>query len=356
MYFAVFPAELHTLESFTWATLSVWGRAFDVGMWNSTETMWGMMPFADYANHEPSAPHPTHQHVLLALACSLGQVARRPEGCVKERRLCRAAPFVAVPTGVPLEQLGGHRAPAPLLLHQAHLSTFIHAHLSYTNNEYSIDVNGYDFAAPQAKDAGDEIFISYGDGKTTYHFLLFYGFVPEGFEAGDYVTITVSKGSAQRLSARLLSENSIVPPELEAALDDTTRLVGFVGADGIVGDELLALFTAVGKGTKSTAAALLNRALQRELDGLPTTLAEDKAALVAKAGIYDDESVALSVCIRFKLILLKMQANLKHWAVHSEWPTGRDERSIIYHFADGDVNMSPNEAASEGLFTIVVDV
>ena len=52
-YLAVFPADIHTAESFTWAAFQVWGRSFDLGLWNTTETTWGMVPFADYVNHMP---------------------------------------------------------------------------------------------------------------------------------------------------------------------------------------------------------------------------------------------------------------------------------------------------------------
>ena len=33
--------------------MTVWGRAFDLGSVNDTDTVWGMMPLADYFNHRP---------------------------------------------------------------------------------------------------------------------------------------------------------------------------------------------------------------------------------------------------------------------------------------------------------------
>ena len=33
--------------------------------------------------------------------------------------------------------------------------------------------------------------ISYGFQKTTFHYLVFYGFVPTGYQHGDYVTINL---------------------------------------------------------------------------------------------------------------------------------------------------------------------
>lgn len=47
----MFQVDEHTIESFTWAALTVWGRGFDLG--NATTTTWGMVPFADFANHAP---------------------------------------------------------------------------------------------------------------------------------------------------------------------------------------------------------------------------------------------------------------------------------------------------------------
>lgn len=95
-YPAMFPREVHSLDSFTWAALTVWSRAFDLGAWESTVPMWGMVPFADLANH---------------------------------------APFVPI--------------------------------------SYSIDENSYEFVAPVSLESGEEIFISYGDGKTTFHYIMF---------------------------------------------------------------------------------------------------------------------------------------------------------------------------------------
>lgn len=95
-YPAMFPREVHSLDSFTWAALTVWSRAFDLGAWESTVPMWGMVPFADLTNH---------------------------------------APFVPI--------------------------------------SYSIDENSYEFVAPVSLESGEEIFISYGDAKTTFHYVMF---------------------------------------------------------------------------------------------------------------------------------------------------------------------------------------
>lgn len=44
-----FDGGVNTLESFTWSALTVWGRVFDLGRWNTTEN--GLMPLMDFANH-----------------------------------------------------------------------------------------------------------------------------------------------------------------------------------------------------------------------------------------------------------------------------------------------------------------
>mmetsp|Transcript_35759 Transcript_35759/g.93523 ORF Transcript_35759/g.93523 Transcript_35759/m.93523 type:complete len:498 (+) Transcript_35759:144-1637(+) len=56
-YPTMFDAELHDFPAFTWATLTMWGRAFNVVGYNSTaDTEYGLVPIADLLNHEGGKP------------------------------------------------------------------------------------------------------------------------------------------------------------------------------------------------------------------------------------------------------------------------------------------------------------
>jgi hypothetical protein len=55
----VFNKGVNTLASFTWSTLTVWGRVFDLSRWNSTTKENGLMPLMDFANHRFRAKTPT---------------------------------------------------------------------------------------------------------------------------------------------------------------------------------------------------------------------------------------------------------------------------------------------------------
>ena len=237
------------------------------------------------------------------------------------------------------------------------------SHGRYVTNEYSTDATAYEFAAPDYKDAGDEIFISYGDGKTTYHFTLFYGFVPYGFEAGDYIVLDLPLSVASRAAEMHLAQGAPIPSVLQAALDETSLLLGFVGSDGRLSDAFLdllqslappvmAVSSSTGRRTPLTHVQRLVNAVQTSIHAWPTTLEADEQRLVTKAGVYDDESVALSARIRFKRIVLALEANLRHYTTHGGWSGIRHDKSIVYHFDDDKVNLSPTEAANEGLFKI----
>ena len=52
-YPTMFDLSVHDLDAFTWATLTMWGRAFNVVGWNSThDTEYGVVPVADLLNHQ----------------------------------------------------------------------------------------------------------------------------------------------------------------------------------------------------------------------------------------------------------------------------------------------------------------
>lgn len=228
--------------------------------------------------------------------------------------------------------------------------------LRYANNEYSMDSTSYDFAAPETRNLGQEIFISYGENKTTYHFLQFYGFVPQGSEVADYIVLSISKSSVTRLVDRLEASGTAVPPEVTSALGNTSQFVGFVGVDGRVSDEYMRLFEAASAGTGRSITAQLLAGVRSAQKGLQTALVDDVAALAAKSGQYDDESVALAVRIRFKQILVRLAANLEAWETSGRWAVPRDDRSIVYHFQDSGVGLKASEAASEALFNVAIEL
>lgn len=52
-YPTMFDADMHDLSAFTWATLTMWGRAFNVVGYNSSsDTEYGLVPIADLLNHQ----------------------------------------------------------------------------------------------------------------------------------------------------------------------------------------------------------------------------------------------------------------------------------------------------------------
>lgn len=56
-YPTMFDMSLHDLSAFTWATLTMWGRAFNVVGYNATvDTEYGLVPIADLLNHQAGKP------------------------------------------------------------------------------------------------------------------------------------------------------------------------------------------------------------------------------------------------------------------------------------------------------------
>lgn len=52
-YPTMFDAKVQTMEAFMWATLTCWGRAFNVAGYNSTyASEYGLIPIADLLNHQ----------------------------------------------------------------------------------------------------------------------------------------------------------------------------------------------------------------------------------------------------------------------------------------------------------------
>ena len=79
------------------------------------------------------------------------------------------------------------------------------------------------------------------------------GFVPNGFEIGDFIVISVANSVVARLQSQ---RHEDLPTTLQKALDSPVGLTGFVGADGHVHDDFLALLDAACEGTKVSGYAV----------------------------------------------------------------------------------------------------
>lgn len=73
------------------------------------------------------------------------------------------------------------------------------------------------------------------------------GFVPVGFEIGDFIVVSVANSVLAKLKSRGRED---LPAFLQKALESPVGLTGFVGADGHVHDDFLALLDAACEGTK----------------------------------------------------------------------------------------------------------
>eukprot|EP00037_Helgoeca_nana_P005750 m.355 g.355 ORF g.355 m.355 type:complete len:215 (-) comp166_c0_seq2:273-917(-) len=192
----------------------------------------------------------------------------------------------------------------------------------------------YDFRAPAKVNEGDEIFISYGDYKATYQYLISYGFAPE-VDAGDFIVLTLAESTTATLRM-IQAEDSATgfPTVLRKALEGSgtpSSLSGLVGSDGRVPDVFMRVLEAACSVSASTDTAVgaLTAAVTAAVDRFPTTLSEDERALADKAGMYDEESVALDVRVRFKRTFRALQDALAHLVQHGEWSGERHNRSLV---------------------------
>eukprot|EP00040_Diaphanoeca_grandis_P007247 m.40205 g.40205 ORF g.40205 m.40205 type:complete len:518 (+) comp18412_c0_seq1:273-1826(+) len=229
VYPRMFDARAHTLESLTWSACSVWGRAFDLCLWNSTETVWGMLPFADLANHA-----------------------------------------------------------------------------AYVDNGYTQDARFYDLHVTEEKHVGDEIFISYGEMKTTFHFLVFYGFVPQGQHYGDYIVLDCEDESNYQQGHTEEGE----PVRMTVA-------VGYDGRIPISFVEFVYRTMSVSPGKEQSPTLLKHviehmvRCLNETWVTFPTSLDDDVNLLESNVNLDHNLMTAITARIRFKSILKTTMINLE---------------------------------------------
>lgn len=285
-----FSADTNTLESLTFSALTVWGRSFDLGRWNTTET--GLIPYVDFANHQYKARTET----------------------------------------------------------------------SWDNTLFELESDAF-------LGVGDEVYISYGDTKTSLSFLIAYGFIPAGYEYGDYVTF---------MAPIELDQEQLYPLAAVSSYRGDKVLVAHVAADGWVPEKYLqdlARLVAMRTDTEPTddragdSGAVFRRVLQALLQGValsirdyPTTLEEDAAELKStEAGVLAyDQWVSLATRVRFKQIMETVRGNLVYRLASADpvgrgWQTSRAD-SLTRHFDNPAVLLSGDLAIRESLFHIPVTV
>jgi len=192
-------------------------------------------------------------------------------------------------------------------------------HQSYVGSYFSDLDNrntaaSFDSWATECYTEGAEVFQSYGSHRSSSHFFLYYGFLPDGHERGDYVSFKLDPATI----------------EDKKALFSHSWYSGFAGVDGHISEYFIADFAeylenrhhdgirrwdSPTQATWRLAIVTLLKTVRRTQQELPTTLEEDIAELEQGFEVvgFAQWSI-LSVRVRFKTILEAVATNLHHRA------------------------------------------
>jgi len=197
-----------------------------------------------------------------------------------------------------------------------------------------------------------------------------YGFIPAGYEYGDYVTF---------MAPIELDQEQLYPLAAVSSYRGDKVLVAHVAADGWVPEKYLqdlARLVAMRTDTEPTddpapgdSGAVFRQVLQALLQGValgihdyPTTLEEDVAELEStEAGVLTyDQWVVLATRVRFKRIMETVRGNLVHRLASADpvgrgWQASRAD-SLTRHFDNPAVLLGGDLAIRESLFHIPVTV
>jgi len=232
----MWKADVNDLDSFTWAALTIWGRAFNVAHWNSSDTEYALIPIGDLLNH----------------------------------RLGRRASWS----------------------------------MEYNDRTDSKEPTMFAFEANEDLKKGDELTISYGDFRSSFNFVLYCGFIPQGQHYGDYVGLRVDNevygfiGWDGRPSSRFIRK-------LAAHLAERDEPVGQEDAHKDKG--------------KEQSASSHDQALRLLLPHIKKLVSSQKPPWQADQASLDkytddlgyNEWVKLTVRTRFKSILHRLMENIE---------------------------------------------
>lgn len=193
----------------------------------------------------------------------------------------------------------------------------------------------FDVTAGFCLTPGSELKINYGK-KSSTEFLLVYGFLPRHDFRGDFVSVTLPH-----------SISSVI----RAAPENNWR-GGFVGTDGQLTEDFLAMYTRIVHKAKTggvegadsaeayrVALRLVYTAAVSAQTSLPTTQEQDEADWGRMSGWgsrAQEARTVLEVRWRFKRVLSTLIASLQHRieavdpTTNSSWPFARQPGSAVY--------------------------
>ena len=177
---------------------------------------------------------------------------------------------------------------------------------------------------------GGEVFQSYGSARLSPHFLLYYGFLPDGNEAADVITFRLSDQLCEFLPAASKYQNG--------KWSKPGWYLGHAGVDGHINEGYIAAYAmyieldpavVIPAGESATRLALVFTlaALRRAQAAFTATLEEDEARLADNnfagadgLGFDYPASVACKVRVRTRRLMRRVQINLV--------------RQLRHHFGD----------------------
>ena len=295
-YPLMFPAKRHSLQSLWWAASAVWSRAFDISQ--------------------------------------IGSVDQKPVWGM-----------------IPMVDMINHKIGA--------------------GNNYSMDEAIFRLRSAQRRGGlsnlkGDnnkgeeEVFISYGDQKTTFEFFLFYGFLPDEHDAGDHIVLHYlggdSSGAAALHNKRSATQGGHAEP-----------FTCVVGHDGRVPLQFL---DAVQKRTPGNDLVTAWRWIKEAVDAaslsFSTTLAEDEqklkrwlelagghGAVTSDLGPSFESVVVVQVRIRIKRILSAVASTAHHQLLVLAGTTNPKRNPQLKATLKAH-KLSGSEAARQALFEVVL--
>eukprot|EP00040_Diaphanoeca_grandis_P035132 m.220073 g.220073 ORF g.220073 m.220073 type:complete len:627 (+) comp33310_c0_seq2:329-2209(+) len=237
-------------------------------------------------------------------------------------------------------------------------------HQSYVGSYFSdLDnprtASTFDSWATECYTEGAEVFQSYGTHRSSSHFFMYYGFLPDGHERGDFISLSLDMATAHDMAQVLGSGWSS----------------GFAGNDGHVTEEFLSDFakylTNRGKSdwqepseeVWQLAISIIASSVRTAISQLPTTMQEDIE--MVQQGFdemgYTKWSI-LRVRIRFKSILHLLLENLEHrlkkkandpsaWLTSTKkWLMVNDPDNTLIHRSSMAANLD------ESLFSVTISL
>jgi hypothetical protein len=265
---------------------------------------------------------------------------------------------------------------ADLVNHQSYVESFYGATEEDAEGEMHFQCWATEAFAP-----GAEIFQSYGSHRSSAHFLLYYGFIPDDYTSSDFVTFALAAAAGPESNTTGDSGASGGDGGKRSGNSDSARIdgdqegqlfasVGLVGVDGRVPEAFVEalceqLIESGAVEDEAPAAAVYRAALLWMSDVVEDTIAafatsyEEDLAMLGNGFQEHSTWATLIARTRYKRILIDISHNIhhriKHGPEHSDgWRDSKKEYLLVYDEDEFAPGAAWTKALGNSLYHVVL--